>query len=505
MSSIRNLAAEAVEKIRMGDVESAIDIYRLAVTGDAPWQTYYEFGLLLHKCYQFDAAVEQFQTVIEKQDVPVAALQTIAKQYFSIGRFSAAAMVMRSAIEQSASHDADCLEQLAGCLERNNQTEEAAEIAHRALKIDPSSVPAIRLLAHIDKRAGKFETAVDRLSNRLTATSSENDWMLQYELASSLDRLGEYDSAWDALVEAKDQLRTATAPHLKRSYEIRKRQGELSKRITDIDFKRWREARIPDSQPQRITLLAGFPRSGTTLLEQILTAHSDCIGTDETGILTSQFIDQLVWSAGDDIDALIELRGFDAEDITRGQSQYVDFTESFIGEPIGDRLLIEKDPLLTCDLPVPLRLFPQASILMPLRDPRDVALSYFFTILPIGWNSAPSTTISETARFYHDVMRHWLLLRDRLPYPFLETRYDELVSNPNVEARRITDFLGLDWQPDVLDVSKRSSDKAIRTPTYDDVAKPLYTRAIGRWKNYERQMEPALEILNQYASEFGFQ
>jgi hypothetical protein len=70
--------------------------------------------------------------------------------------------------------------------------------------------------------------------------------------------------------------------------------------------------------------------------------------------------------------------------------------------------------------------------------------------------------------------------------------------------QRVSDFLGLAWNPAVLDERRRSERRAVRTPTYIDVTKPLYTRAIGRWKNYERQLTPGLPILQPFLEAFGY-
>ncbi len=220
--------------------------------------------------------------------------------------------------------------------------------------------------------------------------------------------------------------------------------------------------------------------------------------------MTEQFVASLVWNARDSFAALLELRALQSDQIAVGRHTFLKFTQAFIRQSIGDRMLIEKDPLMTGDLAVRLRLFPEAPVIMPLRDPRDVAISYFFTIVPLNWNSSPAIDIRETARFYSDAMRHWLLLRSRLLCPTIETRYEDLVAAPHSEARRLTDFLGLSFDESMLDVSRRSEQQAIRTPTYDDVTKPLYRRAIGRRENYRKQLEPAMSILEPYTKQLGY-
>ncbi len=489
----------------VGEVDSAFDLYEAALAKGASCAVRIEYASLLWQCYEYQRAISLFNELVEDPHTETLTLQIIAKAYFLAGRFSEAAKVMQVSVTRDDNPDSELLVQLASCLERDNQIGASIEAAERAHKLAPSNHGAVRQLAHNEKRDNNYEAAVKRIKSQLIDFPDGPNWKLRYELAASLDRLGEYDRAWMEMENAKAQLFQQSKKDLDFSCQIRRRQGEFVKLVNDDDLRRWYQTSVEDSPPKRIALLAGFPRSGTTLLEQILTSHSEVVGTDETGILTTQFVSPIVWQAKDAFDALLEIRGLDNKQLLSGRESYCRFTEAVIGERIDDRLLIEKDPLMTCDLPFPLRLFPGASIIMPLRDPRDVIVSYFFTMVPLNWNSSPSTNIVESARFYHDVMRHWLLLRNRLPWPSIETRYEDLVAAQVTETKKLTEFLGLTFDKSMLDVKKRSSANAVSTPTYDDITKPLYPRAVGRWQNYRKHLEPALAILDPYAREFGYE
>ena len=302
----------------------------------------------------------------------------------------------------------------------------------------------------------------------------------------------------------KQPLAGQTADHLRDSYFIRSRQWELTRSVTSADLRRWRQAGDALIPVKRIALLTGFPRSGTTLLEQIIATRADTIGTDESGILQRQFVEPLVWRANDAMDAIIELRSFDEEQLIAGRESFYQMTESYLDEPIGERLLIEKNPLQTCDLPLVLRLFPEARMIVALRDPRDVVLSYLFTMVPLNWSSAPAISVVDACRFYADTMRHWLWWRPRLDWPWCELHYEQVIADPCGETKRVAEFLGLDWDVSMLDEHRRSERRAVRTPTYDDVTKPLYTRALGRWRNYEAYLEPGLSILQPFLDAFGY-
>lgn len=499
------LAASASRAIECGDPYAAIATYRNAIErGASDLATLANYGVLLWRVFEFQQADEVFRQVIEDARIDTATLRRIAHCYFEIGRFGQSAAVMRIALARLDEPDAITANTLAWTLERDHQTEEARQFAEAAYAIDNAYGPAVRLLAHLDRRAGDFERAERRLAEQLRKYPSDFDWGLRYELAAVYDRLGRYDDAFHTLVQAKAQLAPVSAGHLRESYAIRRRQWELTQSVTATDVKNWRAAGPSLDQARRIVFLTGFPRSGTTLLEQIIAANTATVDTDESGILPSQFIEPLVWRAADVFSALIELRSFAAEQLVAGREAFYRMTEQYLGQSIGDRLLIEKNPLLTADLPLPMRLFPEASLLVAHRDPRDVVLSYLFTMVPLNWSSAPAADVVEACRFYADTMRHWLWWRSRLGWPACEIRYERFIADPVVEAQRVAGFLGLEFDPATLHERHRAERRAVRTPTYDDVTKPLYTRAIGRWHNYERHLGPGLTLLQPFLDALGY-
>lgn len=491
--------------IQDGNLPGACEIYEQLIgnssTSERPLHQF-DYASLLWKCYEIESGSQLFQQLILGSVLPLDCYKYIAKCYFQVGRFDTAAQVMRVAVN-AYPNCTDALFQWSSCLERSDQLEQANEAALQALRISPDHQQATRQLARITRRLGDLDQAAGILRNHLEDHPQPTTWLLRYELAACLDRLGDFDGAWTELLQAKSEWRPHIKSELTLSYAIRRRQGELIQSVTDVDWRRWFQVETPPRY--RVVFLAGFPRSGTTLLESVLTANKNVVGTDESGVLTSQFIRQLIWEAESSLDALLELRGLSTEQLNIGREAYLKCTQSVLGEKIGERVLLDKDPLLTCDLPFPLRLFPEAKLIMPIRDPRDVVLSYFCTILPSQWNGAPSIDIVESARFYHDVLRHWLALRDRLLWPSLETRYEDLVNHTEQEIGRVNQFLGLEHTEAALDSRRRSTGRWTTTPTYDDISKPLYTTSISRWHNYRRQLEPALEVLEPWAKELGYE
>lgn len=487
-SSLADRVKDAIEE---GDFARAFSCYEHALKA-GQYELRSEYAFLLWEYYEFSRAQRLFHEIVLEPSTPILTHQAIAKCYFRLGRFEDAAKVMEEAVKRSP-QDVELLLQFASCCERSDRFDPAIEACSKALKLEPSHQGLTRQMAHIERRQGDFSAAINRLEQFFVEYSWAENWQVRYELASCLDRVGEYRDAWVNLLEAKLHLRAQSLVDLQTSYSTRRRQAEVAQAITDVDWARWQN--LKPTETQSIALLAGFPRSGTTLLETILSSHPSVEGTDESAILTTQFIKPMIWDAEDAFQAVVELRSFDQEQIAAGREHYLRCTRNVLGTDFQNKLLIEKDPLLTCDLALPLRLFPEAKIIMPLRDPRDVITSYFFTMLPFGWNSSPATGIVESAKFYSDVMRHWLILRSRIPWESCEIRYEDLTDEPLQQTQRLSEFLDLDFQPTMLDPSQRRKDKMVSTPTYDDVTKPIYKRSVGRWQNYREFLEPAMAIL----------
>jgi hypothetical protein len=176
-----------------------------------------------------------------------------------------------------------------------------------------------------------------------------------------------------------------------------------------------------------------------------------------------------------------------------------------LNEPLGHRVHLDKNPTMTLVLPGMLRLFPETKLLIALRDPRDVILSCFMQYLPLNTNSVCYLTLERAARRYAHDMGLWRMLRETIRGPWLEVRYEHCVLHLEQEARRALQFLELPWDPQVLGYRDRLKTKAVSSPTYEAVSQPLYTSAIGRWKNYRKYLEPCQEILQPSVDAFGYE
>jgi len=151
------------------------------------------------------------------------------------------------------------------------------------------------------------------------------------------------------------------------------------------------------------------------------------------------------------------------------------------------------------------RIFPEIKVLFALRDPRDVCVSCFMQPLPMNSVSASYLTIDGTFKKYAAVMKTWLHIRSMLQNTWLETRYEDNVADLEKGAGKVLEFLGLSWDPQVLKFYERVRQKHVRSPSYEAVSQPVHNRAVGRWRNYAKFLEPHLETLQPFVETFAYE
>jgi tetratricopeptide (TPR) repeat protein len=323
------------------------------------------------------------------------------------------------------------------------------------------------------------------------------------EIAQGLDRAGDYDAAMAAMLNSKALLTPREAPLLQESENLQRHLRTLIESLTPAHFQRWADAG-KTFPPQKMAVLASFPRSGTTLLEQVLDTHPGLVSSDEREAFGRDIFPAMWRTPRTPLPTLEAFESIPAERLAAQRARYLAYMAAALNEPIGDRVHLDKNPTLTLLLPGMLRLFPETRLLIALRDPRDVVVSCFMQYLPLNPNSVCYLTLERVARRYAHDMGLWLKLRAIIASPWLEVRYEDCVGEMEREARRALEFLGLPWDPQVLQYRDRLKEKAVNSPTYEAVSRPLYSSAIGRWKNYEKFFGPALEILEPCIQAFGY-
>jgi len=240
-------------------------------------------------------------------------------------------------------------------------------------------------------------------------------------------------------------------------------------------------------------------------LEQILDAHPEIVSAEETHILHDEAYLPLSQGFPEAASVLQVLEAAPPSQLRRSRDNYFRFIELFIGKSLGEKILIDKNPALNVLIPAVVRIFPETQFLVSLRDPRDVCLSCFMQPLPLNPVSSAYLTLEGTVTQYASVMGFWRAMLLRMRNPYLEVRYEELIDDLPSAARRVLDFLGAEWDARVLHFDEHARTRQVRSPSYADVAKPIFKSAIGRWRNYQKYLEPWQEKLAPFVKAYGYE
>jgi tetratricopeptide (TPR) repeat protein len=396
--------------------------------------------------------------------------------------------------------------ELAVLYERRHRLPEAYSLIEDCLRADPDYLEAEFFRARLLRRM-KDEAAAEAVLQKLSV-SEQADPLVRAQawadIAQTLDRRGDYDGAMRSMLDSKKILMASEAPVLKESEALQGHLRKLTESLTPAHFQRWIEAAAAFPR-QKMAVLAGFPRTGTTLIEQVLDSHPGLVSSDEREAFGRDIFPALWMTPKTPLPTAQAFDAIPSERLAFQRTRYLDYMAAALNEPIADRVHLDKNPTLTLLLPGMLRLFPETKLLIALRDPRDVVMSCFMQYLPLNTNSVCFFTLERTARRYAHDMGIWIKLREMIQSPRLEIRYEDCVADLEREARRALEFLGLPWDVSVLQYRERLKVKAVSSPTYEAVSKPLYTSAIGRWKNYRKFLEPCLPILQPLVEAFGYE
>jgi tetratricopeptide (TPR) repeat protein len=389
---------------------------------------------------------------------------------------------------------------------RDKRLDEAAELVTRAGQMDRKDPRVLFEEAMLRRLRGNVPGAEPLLRELLANPSAGASVRIRalYELASILDSEGKYDEAMTALLEAKALLRPHMGPHAAILQHMQNRAKEMEQSITTAVMDRWR-ADADQLQPfRRIALLCGHPRSGTTLLEQVLDAHSDITSAEETKMMHDDAYLPLIRDFPEGTSVLQALDSVPPSLICHARENYFRCIEMFLRRKIGGRLLVDKNPSLNLMIPMVVRVFPETKFLVALRDPRDVIVSCLMQALPPTPISSAYLSLEGTVNQYANVMGFWLEMAPRMGNQWMYVRYEELVEDLPAAARSVLDFLGMGFEENVLKFYEHARTKRVTSPSHADVRKPLYRTAVGRWRNYQKYLEPYLPALERFVKAFNY-
>jgi tetratricopeptide (TPR) repeat protein len=445
-------------------------------------------------------AEESVVAALSAEPGQLDALRTLGLLCKDQGRLSEATEAFEKLIQQSAS-DASAWSGLAAVLQAKGEMEASEKAYEKSLTIDPGHVAALAGRAEWLEWQGRYQDGLASLDDAVAELSGPGVAVVRARLLRRLDRAEEGRTLLKSVLETTTgnvELRKQILFSLGDACDATKRYDEafdyytegnrLSAAAYDRDAHSHMLARQNSLAPgpgrgptgEQMIFVLGMPRSGTTLVEQILSAHPDVYAAGELSILG-----RLGVSAMDGQGAISAERA-------------IEMGQSYLSElPAGARSAFrttDKMPLNFLYLGLMQAALPGARVIHCRRDPRDVALSCYFIdfIDPTLGFSARLEWLGDYINSYLEQMDKW---RETLALPMLEVDYEALVDDPEHWSRRLVDFAGLEWNPACL--SFHDQNRVAATASHAQVRKPVYRSSVGRWRHYESHLAPLLQAMER--------
>ncbi|MFQ5509886.1 MAG: sulfotransferase [Leptospirillia bacterium] len=510
----------AITSHAMGNVEEAADGYRRAVELDPKNITALtNLGKLLVHLKQPREADACFHRAVGLSPRSPAEFEALGGAFSELGMSEEALAAYRTGCKLTPNDPAPHFK-LADCLKRLGQWEESLELHDRVLELTPEAqdvriskasllhdmrrteegyaqlqplleaadppVPAGIVFAQMSQALGRKDEALT-LVERLLATEKpgwEERQKLLFAAGHLHDGQGDYEKAFERFQEGNRIVQEAAYPE---------------SHIFDVDriitaYSRERLSALPRAAAgdERPVFVIGMPRSGTSLVEQILSSHPRVFGGGEMREIQN-IAGHLPATLGVEREYPECIEGLNQDVLDRLHRTHADALLKL--DPEADRV-VDKMPHNFLFLGLIALLYPEAKVIHCIRNPIDTCLSiYFQSFVPQQHPYAfDLTRLGNHYRDYKRLMAHW---RDVLDIAVLEVHYEQMVSEQEATSRGMIDFVGLKWDDACLDF--HNTVRAVKTASKEQVRQPIYKRSVERWRRYEKHLGPLIEALGEDA------
>lgn len=483
------------------NAEDAKSWLKQAVDKNANNPSCYLYLADLHKLDQeVDDAIENYQMAIALNPELVKAHLNIAGLYMGTGEYEDAEYHYQYVIDKQPDN-ADAYANLAQVQEMLNKIDNARSSAISALGLRPNHAGALMALGKIEKREKNYSQAIEHF-HRLTTLAPDSSVaaMAYIEMGHCHDKEKDFDDASNAFNEGK-KIWTRLVEHVPFDTSYYSDRIDWIRSLSTSGY--FSSIAAAQSDRRDPIFFVACPRSGTTLLEKILKQNPTVRSSDE-----EPFIDNLIKQleaespGGETYPEL--LNHLDQTQLDELRNRYWEMVDTRFDDVGHDNVFIDKYPMNIVDLCFIKKLFPASPILVAIRDPRDVCLSCFMQAFVPNPAMINFLSMSDTIDFYVRIMDLWNHYKTVIPDLWFEYRYEDLIENFDSTSREIFSFLSLDYPEDAARFYQSTATKAVTTPSYQDISKPLYTRSIQRWKHYQSLLKPYEHKLDHHISNFGY-
>jgi len=472
-----------------GELERAVACHRQAIRYRPAYaEAYDNLGSALKAQGQWEEAVAAYQQALALQPDFAAAFNNLGIALHEQGEMAQALSCYRQALRLEPGH-VDASNNLATLLKEQGLLAEAVAQYRETLRLQPDHALACYNLSQLAVE-GWYRFGPDQLNRLKTRLAGGNGSALErslfcFTLAGVLDQQGATDEAFEYYRQANDLVRQ-TFQERRQAFDAQGHRALVDQMMAAFDQDYFRRVQGWGLDTELPVFVVGMPRSGSTLVEQILSSHPQVYGAEELGEISRLMARGAKEAGSSDASPQPQLPAdrAEAQDLAAG---YLRQLARLGGEATR---VIDKTLGNYLHLGLIATMFPRARIIHCRRDPRDLGLSCYFQNFQSLNFACSLEDIGAYYREYDRLMAHWSRV---LPLPMHEVRYEELVTHPEAVTRSLLAFCGLDWDERCL--AFHHNPRAVRTASTLQVRKPLSARAVGRWQRYRSHLEPLLQAL----------
>jgi tetratricopeptide (TPR) repeat protein len=487
--------------LQTGDVEAATPMFSSAIAlNNADPEALTGMGHCLRLKGQLRDAILHCDAAIRANPNYVEAWLERGYVFASGGSMQSAKACYEKAIALDAGNVA-AHAGVASIMARDGDSAEARDHAKLALSADPQNAIAAAALATMQIEAGEAETAralIEPLATALPDPSADRS-MLYSLLGDACNKTGDVDTAYASYAQSKQDFAAIYADRVAGRPSHTNYLAGIGKQLAGFDFteiSRGPSEPIPNAADKHLFLL-GYPRSGNTLVENILASLPNVVALEERPTLVEA---DMAFLTSDD--GLHRFAALTNEELHPYAQAYWDKVQA-AGIAAAGQCFVDMDPLKGSRLPLIARLFPDARILLMRRDPRDVVWSCFHTNFAFTNAAMDFTSLERAARHYDAMMQLIDCAIERLPLNIHVVHYEALVREFDTETQALCGFSGLEWSEALRTFDRTAKSRGVSTASAGQVRKGLYDGS-RQWERYAKFLEPVLPILQPWIDKFGY-
>lgn len=473
-----------------------------------------KLGRALKLCGAYAQALEAFQSAAHQNPYDIEVFVELSSLLAEMGDIKAAEVSLRHAIEikndsamlrvslasalvlqgklndalqeylRARSIEPTCalaIEGEADCLYRFKLYDKCYELLKKLSSTQKLSAEGARTFSRVCRKKGDDRSAVAILESicKQPTSSTRQRAIAHFALGDAYDAMRNFETAFHNYKQANNllgnniyipQVAETTAQNIIQTY-------------SQDYWSSLPRAAIGEFQP---IFIMGMPRSGTSLIEQIVASHPNVCGTGE---LT--FVNEIFTAVQRNLSFPSNIASLTEDQINQFANQYYSKAGALIGD---SKVMTDKMPGNIFCLGLMALMFPNATFVHCTRHPLDTCLSIYFQQFSGGHPWA--TKLENIAHYYKQYRRfvqHWT---ETLGIPMLEVRYESLVSEQETQSRNLIEYCGLDWDEQCLNF--HHNPRHVPTASHDQVNQSLYSTSLERWKNYRKFLKPLIEALGEY-------